>query len=275
MTRAQKIIYVMGLGHSGSTVLDMLLTTGGKAVGLGQVWTVLREDLAASMERTCSCGQTALRCPFWGPVLERTASLPQSLPLWGRYRVILERAAQLFGPGIAIVDSSKLVDTLALLVRHYPDADLRVVHNIKDVRAFTISMLDNSRRKSRRRELPEKIFYQWYRDNRRSFAAANTLLGRPPTGIMYEGLCLAAANVTQRLAEALGEQYVDPDSTLNAGYTHIISGNRLRLKDGGRADALTYDYRWFGRREWLRPYLLMPMVRNYNERCLREFGGLG
>ena len=38
---AQKIIYVLGLGHSGSTVLDMLLTTGGKAVGLGQVWTVL------------------------------------------------------------------------------------------------------------------------------------------------------------------------------------------------------------------------------------------
>ena len=95
-----------------------------------------------------------------------------------------------------------------------------------------------------------------------------------PTGVMYEGLCLATESVTQRLAEALGEEYVDLQTALNAGHTHIISGNRLRLRDGGRADALTYDYRWFGRSEWLRPYLLMSLARNYNEKCLREFGGL-
>ena len=91
---------------------------------------------------------------------------------------------------------------------------------------------------------------------------------------MYEGLCLATGAITQRLAEALGEQYVDLQPALNAGHTHIISGNRSRLRDGGRANVLAYDYQWLARREWLRPYLLMPTVRNYNERCLREFGGL-
>src|SRR4029079_6527825 len=142
-----------------STVIDMLLTTGGKAVGLGQVWTVLGEDFTASKARMCGCGQTALKCPFWGPVLKRTASLPRDLPLWSRYQVVLEHVAQLFGTGVAIIDSSKLVDTLALLVRHCPVVKWRVFSNIKHVRAFTIPMLDNSRRKSRRRELPEKIFY--------------------------------------------------------------------------------------------------------------------
>jgi hypothetical protein len=274
MTPARKIIYVLGLGHSGSTVLDMLLTTGGKAVGLGQAWTVLRENFLSSKERMCSCGETALKCPLWGPVLERTASLPEDVPLWRRYEILLERVAELFGPEIAIVDSSKLISNLALLVRYFPGADLRVVHNIKDVRAFTISMLENSRRKARRRELPEKIFYQWYTGNRRSYADTVALLGRPPIGVMYEGLCLAPAVATERLAEALDEQYVDLHKALNAGHTHIISGNRSRLREGGRAIVLAYDYEWLCRREWLRPYLLMPMVRNYNERCLREFGGL-
>ena len=108
MTRAQKIIYVLGLGHSGSTVLDMLLATAGKAVGLGQVWRVLREDFATSKERVCSCGETALNCPLWGSVLEQTASLSQDIPLWSRYEVVLERAAYIFGSEIAIVE---LVET--------------------------------------------------------------------------------------------------------------------------------------------------------------------
>jgi hypothetical protein len=274
LTRAQKIIYVLGLGHSGSTVLDMLLTTGGKAVGLGQVWTVLREDFAISKERICSCGAPALNCAMWGPVLEQTASLSQDVPPWSRYQLILDRAAHLYGPEITIVDSSKLVENLSLLVHCFPDVGLHVIHNIKDVRSFTISMLDNSRRKARGRELPEKIFYRWYRDNRRAYEQASALLGRPPTGVMYEGLCLAPEAMTERLREALGEQHIDLQAALNSGYTHIISGNRSRLLESGRADTLAYDYQWLARREWLRPYLVMTMVRSYNERCLREFGGL-
>ena len=50
-TRLRGFIYIVGLSHSGSTILDMLLTTAGKAVGLGQVWTVLREDPAHTQTR--------------------------------------------------------------------------------------------------------------------------------------------------------------------------------------------------------------------------------
>jgi hypothetical protein len=271
---ARKLIYIVGSSHSGSTVLDMLLTTGGKAVGLGQVWTVLREDPARTKARVCSCGAPAPECAIWGPVMERLLRLPDRAPPQDRYRIVLESVGRLHGPEISVIDSSKHVEYLAILASEMPDVNLTVLHNIKDVRPFTISTLDNLARKSLGRALPEKIFYQWYRDNRASYALAARLLGRPPVRVMYEGLCLATEAVAARLAEALGESYIDVDTALDCGHTHIISGNRLRLHDAVKAKRLAYDCRWLVRSEWLRPYMLMPMVRHYNEQCLRELGNV-
>jgi hypothetical protein len=145
---------------------------------------------------------------------------------------------------------------------------------MKDVRPFTISALDNNARKGHSRVLPEKIFYQWYRHNRASYELAGQSLGRPPIRVMYEGLCLSTDAVAARLAANLGEDYIDVSAALNCGQTHIVSGNRLRLTETGKLKRLAYDYRWLARREWLRPYVLMPMVREYNEQCLREFGNV-
>jgi hypothetical protein len=273
-TKARRVIYIVSLSHSGSTVLDMLLTTAGKAVGLGQVWTVLREDLGRTQTRVCSCGAVAPECELWGPVIERLARLSDSAAPQDRYQLVLESVDRLYGPEIAVIDSSKHAEYLTVLANELPGVDLAVLHNIKDVRSFTISTMDNLKRKGRGRELPEKIFYQWYRDNHASLGLVDQLLGRPPLRVMYEGLCLATKAVADGLAGALGDDYVDPGAALDAGHTHIIAGNRLRLPEAGNAKQLTYDYRWLVRSEWLRPYVLMPMVRKYNEQCLRELGKL-
>jgi hypothetical protein len=272
-TRLRKIIYIVGLSHSGSTILDMLLTTAGKAVGLGQVWTVLREGPAHTRTRICSCGAPAPECEMWGAVIERLARLPSGAAQQDRYRVVLEAVDALYGEEVAIVDSSKHADNLALL-SEIPGVDLTVLHNMKDVRPFTISTLDNLARKGQGHPLPEKVFYQWYRDNRASYALAEKLTGRAPVRLMYEGLCLSTETVAGRLAGALGAAYIDTGAALNHGRTHIIAGNRLRLPEAGKVKQLAYDYRWMVRSEWLRPYLLMPMVRKYNEQCLRELGSV-
>ena len=272
-TRLRKIIYIVGLSHSGSTILDMLLTTAGKAVGLGQVWTVLREDPAHTRTRICSCGASAPECEVWGAVLERLARLPDDAVQRDRYQVVLDVVGGLYGEEVAVVDSSKHADYLAVL-SEIPGVDLAVLHNMKDVRPFTISTLDNLARKGQGHPLPEKVFYQWYRDNRASYALAEKLIGRAPVRVMYEGLCLSTEAVTGRLAESLGADYIDIGATLNHGRTHIIAGNRLRLPESGKAKQLAYDYRWMVRSEWLRPYLLLPMVRKYNEQCLRELGNV-
>lgn len=272
--RHRKIIYIVGLGHSGSTVLDMLLTTSGKAVGLGQIWNVLREDPSVTLDRVCSCGASALDCKFWGPVLEQIVLVPDAASLPDRYRLVLERVERLYGSDITVVDSSKTVENLAILTEQIPGLNITALHNIKDVRPFTISVLDNLARKDRGWELPEKIFLQWYRGNRLTYAVAGRLLQQPPLRTMYEGLCLATEAATDYLARSLGENYIDPSAALGSGKTHIISGNRLRLREVDKVKKFAYDYRWLARGEWLRPYVLLPMVRRYNERCLREVGGM-
>jgi hypothetical protein len=270
MKTARKIIYILGLGHSGSTVLDLLLTTTRKAVGLGQVWNVLTEDTAQTRRRQCSCGASALTCEFWSPILDRIKL--GDLPYADRYQVVLENVDRLYGPDTAVIDSSKVASHLAILAREIKKVHLSVVHNIKDVRSFTTSMLDNSQRKGYRRELPELIFYRWYRDNRRAHALATRLLQQPPILVTYEGLCLATEAVADRLERRLGDRFIDPHAPLVSGQAHIISGNRLRLAGSGKS--LSYDSRWFTRSEWLRPYFLMLPVRRYNEECLRDLPSL-
>jgi hypothetical protein len=271
--RARRIIYILGLSHSGSTILDMLLTTGGKAVGLGQVWTVLFEEPALSKDRVCSCGAAARDCAVWGHILNRLAQLPRDTPATDQYEIVLKSVDDLYGPDMAVIDSSKHAKYLKVLAA-MPAAEVAAIHNMKDVRPFTISTLDNRVRKEEPGELPEKIFYQWYRDNRAGFALAGQLLGRAPIRVTYEGLCLSTDTMVAQLAEALGEDYIDTGVPLDWGHTHIIAGNRLRLPERGKTKQLIYDYRWFTRHEWLRPYILMPMVRKYNEQCLRELGGI-
>jgi len=271
MFETQKAIYIAGLGHSGSTVLDLLLATGGKAVSLGQIWNVLGEDSCKTRARICTCGSSAADCGFWGPILDRLESSRGTLSPGEKYRFVLARAKDLFGPHMAIVDSSKEVSNVATLAKEVPELKLLVLHNIKDVRAFTTSMIDNSLRKHNRRPSPERLFLEWYRTNHSVHSKVSQVLGRPPLRVMYEALCFATQAVAERVTELLGEQYIDPDAPLKSGLTHIISGNRFRLSDSKEATSLTYDCRWFGRSEWLRPYFLMPFVRKYNETCHREW----
>ena len=112
---SRAVIYIVGLSHSGSTVLDMLLTTGGKAVGLGQVWTVLRETPERTAVRVCSCGKPAPDCPVWGPVVARLAADGAAIAPEDRYRLVLDSVAKNYGAELAVIDSSKHASYLPVL----------------------------------------------------------------------------------------------------------------------------------------------------------------
>jgi len=59
---SSRYIYIMGRGHSGSTVLDALLGNADNTVGVG--------ELIAGIDGTysCSCGDPFGECPFWSQV---------------------------------------------------------------------------------------------------------------------------------------------------------------------------------------------------------------
>jgi len=61
-----KIVYVIGAGHSGSTLFDVLLSMHPHITGTGEVH---RLSLKPN-ERRCGCGSTISHCEFWASIIE-------------------------------------------------------------------------------------------------------------------------------------------------------------------------------------------------------------
>jgi len=171
------VLYVGGLGRSGSTLLDRMLGR------LDDVWSV--GELVHLWERglkqnnRCGCGQRFADCPFWrrvgeaafggwdtldvDEVLALKASvdrnrfvplmvLPALSPAYrarlARYLDLLERlyagVREVSGRPL-VVDASKHASS-AFLVRRLPGVDLRLVHLVRDSRGVAFSWTKRMRR---------------------------------------------------------------------------------------------------------------------------------
>ena len=70
MDAKPRLIYVGTLGHSGTTLLDLLLNAHSRIASAGELKTL--QDFLADPSRRCTCGATPLRaCPFWAEVFAR------------------------------------------------------------------------------------------------------------------------------------------------------------------------------------------------------------
>ena len=82
MSRLPTLLLIRGLGHSGTTILDLALGAHPQVTGLGEASRILETPkpgeerrgpavLRGSQrgERRCTCGASAMECPIWGPTL--------------------------------------------------------------------------------------------------------------------------------------------------------------------------------------------------------------
>src|ERR1700683_4878467 len=79
-----KAVFILGCGHSGSTLLDLLLYGHSQIFGVGE----LERSRA---EATCTCGLPAPECPIWSKAL---GALP-----WPRREVYRSKWSFLFDRG--------------------------------------------------------------------------------------------------------------------------------------------------------------------------------
>lgn len=268
-----KIYYVAGLGGSGSTILEMMIASGGYVVGLGEVRVVFSEEVERSRERMCTCGVKAADCAFWGPTLDRLEALGKGASFEERYKVLLQMVDEIFGSDVSIADSSKRLDALQALRAIGGPRPIETLFIIKDVRAYAISILDRRTAKGSRFRppIPGAILMRWYLRNRRLQQGLRLHSERPPLVLTYEGLCLRIQQTAARMRTHFGESLIDPDASPASGISHGITGNMMRLDDKRRR-TVKYDSRWFYRNEWMRPYVLMPWVRRYNRKVHEEEG---
>ena len=165
-----RLLFIGGIGRSGSTLLDRMLGQLGGIWSVGELVHVWQRGLAEN--NLCGCGDRFRDCSFWRRVgeeafggwdtldvdgvlalkqaVDRNRFVPlMCLPgLWPPYRARLRRYLELLdrlyhavgavaGPAV-VVDASKHVSH-AFLLRRVPDLDLRVVHLVRDSRGVVFS----------------------------------------------------------------------------------------------------------------------------------------
>ncbi len=67
-----RYIYICAAGHSGSTLLDLVLGSHSRVESLGEI-SHLSKNI--SLNTKCSCGQDVLSCNFWSNIIDRLEQL--------------------------------------------------------------------------------------------------------------------------------------------------------------------------------------------------------
>jgi hypothetical protein len=251
------VLYIGGLGRSGSTLLDLML---GEVPGLfpvGELRFVWERGVIAN--ELCGCGTPFRECPFWTAVgidafggwdaidpnevvdLERTVDRHRFLPyilvpfvsstferrlhrytgiLAGLYRAI-ERVS---GAGV-VVDSTK-DPPYAFLLRRVPGLDIRLVHLVRDSRGVAYSWTKRIKKPEARVDTymhtyrPVHIAARWLLYNLLFHILGR--LGVPRLAVRYEDF---VREPRKRLADILAHVGTDADEDVFS----FLAGDQVDL----------------------------------------------
>jgi len=120
----KKIIYIVGLSHSGSTLLDFLLSHHPEILGLGEVFYFLNKKRSTfeKTELTCSCGGEMSDCYFWSRYKHNESATSESYI--DKYRRVLQMSSCLSKD--IVVDSSKKLKALRPLRELQENKEMRI-----------------------------------------------------------------------------------------------------------------------------------------------------
>jgi Sulfotransferase family len=277
-----KVLYVVGLGRSGSTILANSLGQIGGFFSAGELNFIWKHNVLEN--RLCGCGRPFHECPVWTKVMDeafggmdrvdarelirlqssgaRTRHIPLMLTAPGE-RVLRERlgtfllnTGRLYGAVRSVTGSRVVVDSskepaYGYAVSMIEDVDFRVLHLIRDPRATAYSWLkrkpqpDTETREYMHRMGPATSSALWDSWN----ASAETLWRRTPgryLRLRYEDFVADPRRSFERILNLLGEE--DPELPLlgerevKLGVSHTVSGNPNRF-DTGTVE-LHPDHEW-------------------------------
>ena len=261
------IVYIVGRGHSGSTVLDSLISTFDGTIGVGELTAGL-----GKAEGQCSCGQLQRNCVFWkkvesefvsntgitlcdaGNKIRKASRVSQFIRRLfestesTRVKTLVKINADVFS-AIAessgcptIVDSSKELSRSVFLARNF--SDTKIIHlvrrpdsvlasslmRIRDGRGFSF----NGRRYSSRSLAPVFVMIGsigWVVGN---ILAEFVSRAVSPSAIRirYEDLCDDYSATIRRIASYIGSNPVELIEALDSKKAlpigHTLAGNQMR-----------------------------------------------
>lgn len=278
---AKEIVFIAGLGRSGSTLMDLIVGGLPGYVGVGEVFQLIRPDthfLDQTGEIMCSCGLNMDKCDFWSQVIPRLRSNKNETPQ-KKYEIFLQYFREIYGNNYIPVDSSKTLRSLATL-RSIQGINIKVIYLIRDVRGWTISWRDTYRR-TKEFSISDLIkkhgtkawkgfinrtsifcFWVWYYRNRemQRFLKRENVLDLQ---LGYEELALYSEYSVNLICSFLDAPNTDSVPQLSDSKSHSILGNRMRSQKE-KKQGIFYDNRWFYKSDWTLPSVLFPNIMRYN-----------
>jgi Sulfotransferase family len=267
-----KVLYVAGLGRSGSTILANTL---GQVEGFfsgGELNFIWKHALIEN--RLCGCGRPSRECPFWGPVFDeefggqreelaremmrlqysgaRTRHIPEMLTEGGRRKIrsrlgrFLDNTGRLYKAIQSISGSRVIVDTSKEPAYGYalgmvPGIDLRVLHLVRDPRAAAYSWAkkkrqpDSAEREFMHQKTPTQSAVLWDAWN----AAIEALWRQMPAKYLrlrYEDFIADPRRSFAGILELAGEEDAElplvGERDVKLGISHTVSGNPNRFDTG-------------------------------------------
>jgi hypothetical protein len=267
----QRVLFLGGLGRSGSTLLELILAQSPDVCALGEVVHLWERALLG--DESCGCGERFSACPFWVRVgekafgswstvdadsvlalkarVDRTRYLPRlsrrrlSAPVVADLRRYTEFYTQIYRAAAAVSGAEVVVDSskhasLAYALDRATDVDLRVLHLVRDSRAVAHSWAKQVRRPEVR---DTESYMPRFSPLHTSllYTVQNTAfdrLGRrrPVTRLRYEDFIAdpAAAIGAVRALAGLPER-TDAAAVLHGAppqAAHTVAGNPLRFTAG-------------------------------------------
>jgi hypothetical protein len=245
-----RVLYITSRGHSGSTLLSLLVSGHSQVVSAGELKMLSNPD---PQRRLCSCHrQVPSECPFWGAVEQRVkdrvgCSLDQLLLMDGGDDDLFLRHNEALFLSIAeesgsalIVDSSKSLPRLSrLLTVEAQGADF-VLHPVHLHRGpFGTA---NSARK--RGETLRQAVYNY---TRLFFLTRERLRGVRALRVYYERLAVAPQAEMARVMGWLNLPLEEGQFQWRDGVRRDIHGNDMRF---GSSDQIRLDQSWRQQLTW-------------------------
>ncbi|MCD1619903.1 sulfotransferase [Salipiger manganoxidans] len=229
---------ILGLEHSGTTLLARMLGAHSKAFAIGGLknFTAFAEG-----RKACSCGETPATCVFWTTVLEEIRSRgndPQILaaelaahrrnPALARdaARIIVEAISAASGMSL-IVDASR-DSTWGALLKQSPSIRVVPIHIFKT----PMAQLASAKRKQRSLYAEIGKYISRSRDCR-----AETSRSSSSVTLAYDELCSAPETSLASIMDAVGLPLEHHQVTgWGAEPLHMIGGNRMRSSTSSKVE---------------------------------------
>jgi sulfotransferase family protein len=265
-----KVLYILGAGRSGSTLLGNLLNEVDQFHHVGELRHFWR--LSAVPDRRCGCGLSIAECPVWSRVASapgvagidpgRMEVLQSQVVRAQRMRSVLDGRQLRSRPGVSewtdavsalyravadvtgarlIVDSSKRPQNGAFL-RALPMVDPFFVHLVRDARAVAFSWRRRKLVPDRDRPVETPVWGPFHATSdwmKQTLLAELVLTREGPARslrLRYEDLIEGPRESLVRIAHIVGEDDVRlPSMTageVHLGGSHTLTGNPSRFESG-------------------------------------------